>query len=291
MDTQQDRLLQFDRDLLSGKNICSSRGVLVTFPSSLKKLFHMKGLGVIICHRGSFQFSLNQKVCSAKAGESLFIPEEGAFQVLQESEDMEVQILIYQIEPIRDIMGNAVVTMYMYSRITPDEPSCVWTTGEEEEITKYMSLLDSAVEVEENPFKLYEQKLLLLALTYRICSMYNRKLVNDGEEAGGRKNEVFIRLIQLIEKYYMQERGVEFYADKLCLSPKYLSAVSKSICGYTVQELVFKAIIRKCVSLLKNTQKNIQEISNEFGFPNASYFGTFFKKQMGMSPQQYRRNL
>ena len=59
MDTQQDRLLQFDRDLLSGKNICSSRGVLVTFPSSLKKLFHMKGLGVIICHRGSFQFSLN----------------------------------------------------------------------------------------------------------------------------------------------------------------------------------------------------------------------------------------
>lgn len=291
MDTQQDRLLQFDRDLLSGKNICSSRGVLVTFPSSLKKLFHMKGLGVIICHRGSFQFSLNQKVCSAKAGESLFIPEEGAFQVLQESEDMEVQILIYQIEPIRDIMGNAVVTMYMYSRITPDEPSCVWTTGEEEEITKYMSLLDSAVEVEENPFKLYEQKLLLLALTYRICSMYNRKLVNDGEEAGGRKNEVFIRLIQLIEKYYMQERGVEFYADKLCLSPKYLSAVSKSICGYTVQELVFKAIIRKCISLLKNTQKNIQEISNEFGFPNASYFGTLFKKQMGMSPQQYRRNL
>ena len=291
MDTQQDRLLQFDRDLSSGKNICSSRGVLVTFPSSLKKLFHMKGLGVIICHRGSFQFSLNQKVCSAKAGESLFIPEEGAFQVLQESEDMEVQILIYQIEPIRDIMGNAVVTMYMYSRITPDEPSCVWTTGEEEEITKYMSLLDSAVEVEENPFKLYEQKLLLLALTYRICSMYNRKLVNDGEEAGGRKNEVFIRLIQLIEKYYMQERGVEFYADKLCLSPKYLSAISKSICGYTVQELVFKAIIRKCISLLKNTQKNIQEISNDFGFPNASYFGTFFKKQMGMSPQQYRKSL
>ena len=291
MDTQQDRLLQFDRDLLSGKNICSSRGVLVTFPSSLKKLFHMKGLGVIICHRGSFQFSLNQKVCSAKAGESLFIPEEGAFQVLQESEDMEVQILIYQIEPIRDIMGNAVVTMYMYSRITPDEPSCVWTTGEEEEITKYMSLLDSAVEVEENPFKLYEQKLLLLALTYRICSMYNRKLVNDGEEAGGRKNEVFIRLIQLIEKYYMQERGVEFYADKLCLSPKYLSAVSKSICGYTVQELVFKAIIRKSISLLKNTQKDIQEISNAFGFPNASYFGTFFKKQVGMSPQQYRKSL
>ena len=89
----------------------------------------------------------------------------------------------------------------------------------------------------------------------------------------------------------MKERGVGFYADKLCLSPKYLSALAKNICGYTVQELVSKAIIRKSISLLKNTQKDILEISNELNFPNASYFGTFFKKQMGMSPQQYRRNL
>ena len=286
MDSGQDRLLQFDRDLLSGKNICSSEGIFVNFPPSLKKPFQMKGLGLIICRQGNFQFSLNQKKHFAGAGESLFIPEDGEFQVLQE-----VRILIYQIEPIRDIMGNLVVSMYMYSRLTPEEPSCVWSTGEEEEIVKYMSLLDNVLQSEENSFKLYEQKLLLLALTYRICSIYNRKLVNDGREVGGRKNEVFIHLIQLIEKYYMQERGVEFYADKLCLSPKYLSAVSKSICGYTVQELVFKAIIRKSISLLKNTQKDIQEISNAFGFPNASYFGTFFKKQVGVSPQQYRKNL
>ena len=286
MDSGQDRLLQFDRDLLSGKNICSSEGIFVNFPPSLKKPFQMKGLGL-----GNFQFSLNQKKHFAEAGESLFIPEDGEFQILQESEDMEVQVLIYQIEPIRDIMGNLVVSMYMYSRLTPEEPSCVWSTGEEEEIVKYMSLLDNVLQSEENSFKLYEQKLLLLALTYRICSIYNRKLVNDGREVGGRKNEVFIHLIQLIEKYYMQERGVEFYADKLCLSPKYLSAVSKSICGYTVQELVFKAIIRKSISLLKNTQKDTQEISNAFGFPNASYFGTFFKKQVGVSPQQYRKNL
>ena len=264
MDSGQDRLLQFDRDLLSGKNICSSEGIFVNFPPSLKKPFQMKGLGLIICRQGNFQFSLNQKKHFAGAGESLFIPEDGEFQVLQESEDMEVRILIYQIEPIRDIMGNLVVSMYMYSRLTPEEPSCVWSTGEEEEIVKYMSLLDNVLQSEENSFKLYEQKLLLLALTYRICSIY---------------------------KYYMQERGVEFYADKLCLSPKYLSAVSKSICGYTVQELVFKAIIRKSISLLKNTQKDIQEISNAFGFPNASYFGTFFKKQVGVSPQQYRKNL
>ena len=98
MDSGQDRLLQFDRDLLSGKNICSSEGIFVNFPPSLKKPFQMKGLGLIICRQGNFQFSLNQKKHFAGAGESLFIPEDGEFQVLQESEDMEVRILIYQIE-------------------------------------------------------------------------------------------------------------------------------------------------------------------------------------------------
>lgn len=290
MDAQQERLSRFDRDMLSGNSICSSGGVFTDFPSSLKSLFRMKGLGVIICRQGSFQFSLNQQLFSAEAGETLFIPEEAEFQVLQSTEDMEIRILVYQIEPIRDIIGNSVASMYMYAQLTP-ELCCVWATGEEAEFLNYMSLLDNVLQMEENTFSIYEKKLLLLALTYRICSIYNRKFITAGQEAGGRKNEIFIRLIELIEKYYMQERGVEFYADKLCLSPKYLSAISKSVCGYTVQELVFKAIIRKSISLLKNTQKDIQEISNEFGFPNASYFGTFFRKQMGMSPQQYRRNL
>ena len=94
MNTFQERLLQLDRDLLSGNNICSSRGVLNAFPSSLKKLFLMRGLGLIICRQGNFQFALNQRLFRANAGETLFIPEDSHFQVLQESEDMEVFIPI-----------------------------------------------------------------------------------------------------------------------------------------------------------------------------------------------------
>ena len=168
------------------------------------------------------------------------------------------------------------------------EPCYVWNTGDEEEVLKYMALLDNTLHMENSTFNYYEQRILLLGLTYRICSIYNRKLMNL-KTTVGHKHEIFIRLIQLIDAHYTEERGVEFYADKLCLSPKYLSALSKSVCGFTVQELIFKSIIRKSISLLKNTQKNIQEIADFFNFPNASYFGTFFKKQTGMSPQQYRK--
>lgn len=287
MKITQERIIQLEKALFQRDDICSSEGGISSFPAIFHSPYAVSGVGIVVCEQGNFSFVLNHHTLQAKAGETLFIPEGVSFQVLEESADLLVHLLLYQVEPIRDILGNQVVAMYLYSQLVP-EPCYVWQTGEEEEVLRYMTQLDATLH-QDDPFRLYEQKLLLLALTHRLCSLYNRKLVTN-QEAVGHRNEVFLRLIQLIEQHYVHERGVEFYADKLCLSSKYLSALSKSICGYTVQELVFKSIIRKSISLLKNTQKNIQEISDYFNFPNASYFGTFFKKQMGMSPQQYRKN-
>ena len=276
MDTQQERLSHLDRALSNGENICSSEGMLCSFPASLKKPFMINGAGLMVCRQGNFTFSLNMKAFSAQAGETVFIPEDSLFQVLSESEDLQLFIFIYQIEPIRDIIGNSVAAMYLYMQLRT-EPCYVWNTGDEEEVLKYMSLLDNTLHLDNNTFNDNEQRLLLLGLTYRICSIYNRKLMNL-KTTVGHKHEIFIRLIQLIDAHYTEERGVEFYADKLCLSPKYLSALSKSVCGFTVQELIFKSIIRKSISLLKNTQKNIQEIADFFNFPNASYFGYIFQE-------------
>ena len=257
MKITQERIIQLERALFQRDDICSSEGGISSFPAIFHSPYVVSGVGIVVCEQGQFTFALNQHTLQAQAGETLFIPEGVSFQVLEESADLLVHFLLYQVEPIRDILGNQVVAMYLYSQLVP-EPCYVWQTGEEEEVLRYMTQLDATLH-QEDPFRLYEQKLLLLALTHRLCSLYNRKLVTN-QDAVGHRNEVFLRLIQLIEQYYVHERGVEFYADKLCLSPKYLSALSKSICGYTVQELVFKSIIRKSISLLKNTQKNIQEI-------------------------------
>ena len=98
-----------------------------------------------------------------------------------------------------------------------------------------------------------------------------------------------MQLIQLIDQYYTCERGVRFYADRLCLSPKYLTSLVKSVSDNSVQELVFKAITKKAISLITTTDKSIKGIADYLNFPNASAFGTFFKKQVGMSPINYRQ--
>ena len=74
------------------------------------------------------------------------------------------------------------------------------------------------------------------------------------------------------------KEGLNIMRGRLCLSPKYLSTLSKEICGYTVQELIFKAIIQKSISLLQNTQKTIQEIADEFNFSKCLSLRDFFQE-------------
>lgn len=283
---QEEYLIRFERDLMAGKDICCLTGEVKTFPKVLCRPFRMSYVGLIVCEKGSFCFDVDKKNFTARAGETVFLSEGNDFCIGELSDDLRVSMLFYRVDPIREILGSSVVAMYLYTTLTP-EPCYVWTSGEEEDLAHYISLLGRHRKGPQNPFDNHECKLLLLALTYRLCSIYSRRIIEE-KNVAGHKIDTFIKLIQLIEKYYMQERGVAFYADKLYLSPKYLSALSKSVCGYTVQELVFRAIIRKSIFWLKNTNKSVQEISDDLNFPNASFFGTFFKKQTGLAPSHYR---
>lgn len=283
---QEMRLTRFERDLMAGKDICCLEGEVKAFPKILCKPFLMNYVGLIVCEKGYFCFDVDKKKFTARAGETVFLSEGNNFSIEELSDDLCVSILFYHIDPIREILGSSIVAMYLYTTLTP-EPCYVWTSGEESDLARYIALLGRHRKSAQNPFDNHECKLLLLALTYRLCSIYSRRIIEE-KNVAGHKIDTFIKLIRLIEKYYMQERGVAFYADKLCLSPKYLSALSKSVCGYTVQELVFRAIIRKSIFWLKNTNKSVQEISDDLNFPNASFFGTFFKKQTGLAPSYYR---
>lgn len=280
------RLEKLQKALTGLSDVCSSGGPVNAFPENFRNGFRNFGIGLIVCTQGKFEFSIDRQVYTAMAGQSVFIPEGALFRINGESEDMEVCLLIYKVQPIKEILGNLVYSVHLYSRMSPDLP-CVWKTGDEEDIITYMILIGMDTPSDDNLFAVYERKLLLLSLTYRLCAIFQRKYLS-GQTANVRQTEIFLRLIQFIDRYYTSQRGVEFYADKLCLSPKYLSGVSKAVCGYTVQELVFKAITRRSMSLLDSTNKTVLEISEELNFSNPSSFGTFFRKQTGLSPQKYR---
>ena len=286
MEQESVRLAVLQDALERRLDVCSSEGYLNVFPQSLMSSYLVDYIGLVVCTRGSYSFKVNEENMEARAGETLFLTENVHFQIESVSADLEYSLLFYRITPIRDILGNTVMMMRLYATLNP-RPFIVLATGEEYALADYAQLLPSASYTESTMFDGHERKLLMLSLTYRLCSIFNRKVVQGGE-ASGHKIDIFVKLITLISDHYPKERSVSFYADRLCLSPKYLSSMVKGICGYTVQDLVFKAIIRRAIFLMTSTSKTIQEISDELNFPNASAFGTFFKKHTGLSPKNYR---
>ena len=104
-----------------------------------------------------------------------------------------------------------------------------------------------------------------------------------------RQEEVFERFHDAIIKYHRQSREALFYADKLCISPKYMSSIIKKVTGKSANEWINDYIIRESKVILKNEkQKTILEISDLMGFPDQATFSKFFKKHVGITPSDYR---
>ncbi len=81
-----------------------------------------------------------------------------------------------------------------------------------------------------------------------------------------------------------------FYADKLFISPKYLSLIIKEALGRSAAEVIDDYVILEAKNMLRFSGKNIQQVSYELNFPNQSSFGKYFKHLVGMSPSEYQRS-
>ncbi len=95
----------------------------------------------------------------------------------------------------------------------------------------------------------------------------------------------------LVEVNCMQQHTVEWYANQMHLSPKYLSNVLKQTLGASPNTYIDEALVRQAKSLLTSTSLSVQEIADLLGFRNQSHFGTFFKRRTGVSPKVFKENI
>ena len=103
-----------------------------------------------------------------------------------------------------------------------------------------------------------------------------------------RAEEYFKQFTHLLGEHYRTERSVGFYARQLCITPKYLTTIIKRISGLSVSEWIDNYVIIEAKTLLKYSHMSIQEIAYYLNFPNQSFFGSYFKRNTGMSPSQYK---
>ena len=101
--------------------------------------------------------------------------------------------------------------------------------------------------------------------------------------------ELFRRFLRLVNLHGSTEHRLQFYADELCITPRYLGTVVLDMSGVGAKEWIDRAVIAKAKVLLRHTDRQTSQIADELNFPNASFFCKYFKRITGMSPMQYRK--
>lgn len=100
----------------------------------------------------------------------------------------------------------------------------------------------------------------------------------------------FHHFMQELHRHYRRERKVSFYADRVCVSPKYLSSVVRAVSHRGPSEWIDECVITEAKNLLRFSNMSVQEVSNELNFLTQSYFGRYFKRHTGQSPRAYKLN-
>lgn len=128
---------------------------------------------------------------------------------------------------------------------------------------------------------------LVMVMINMISEVYT-EMPDCKSSSKSRTHEIIDDFYQLISKYTKEQRNVNFYADKLHLTPQYLSTFLKEKTGRSVSQWIDHMLILEAKTLLKSTNLSIKEISNELNFVETSVFCRYFKRITGVSPKSYR---
>lgn len=140
----------------------------------------------------------------------------------------------------------------------------------------------------ENKFKdSIAQNLLQIFLLNTYDKM--QRFFPQPELAGNtRKGQLFKKFIWEVRAHCTEQRDVSFYAEHLCISTRYLSAICQEIAKCAAKELIDKFLILEIKLTLQTTNLSLKEVAEHYHFPDQSFFGRYFKKHTGVSPKEYR---
>jgi len=92
----------------------------------------------------------------------------------------------------------------------------------------------------------------------------------------------------MVERDYIRERKVKYYADGLCITPKHLASVCRDVTGRTPAQWISGYVVLEAKAMLEEDRLSVQQVSDRLNFPGQSFFGRYFRNATGMSPREYR---
>ena len=103
------------------------------------------------------------------------------------------------------------------------------------------------------------------------------------------EQRLFTDFIQLVSEFAPEHHTIDFYASRLCLTPRYMSTIVRQVSGKSAKQWIDAALVTRIKIELKHTDKSVATICDDFNFPNPSFLTKFFKRRTGVTPSQFRQ--
>ena len=275
---------------VSGKKVEKSEAIL----SMLKYPVRFDGHIIFFLKKGHFSIDLNLNTYEVKPQSLLVCVPGNIIKLSSYDEDHIGDAELYFVLASQEFMNGI---RFDFNKIFQETLSlwknpCITLSEEDMALAEEYFKLGRSIVLGKQLNKREILGALVTSFTYATLDVWTRQ-INEAKKAesssSARINQLFERFMALVTEYHSTQRGMAFYAEKLCLTPKYLSKLVKQASGRSAPAWIDSFVILEAKNMLKYSDKSIKEIVYDLHFPNQSVFYKFFKAHTGMTPSEYRK--
>ena len=264
----------------------------ITYSQSLESVIGHEWQGQclhVLCHEGEGHFLYEGRPVNFATGDILVITYPEKVTYFMRSEGLRLELIAASLDFIRSFMPanhygiGGGISLYQDPVIH----------AKEDDMRHFEDDLHKLRDRSSEPGHLFHYQLLgslLQTMVYDLFDFHARE--HPSSETSDRTGTIIQSLITLLESGLTRtHREVAFYADRLNVSPRYLSETVRRVTGQTVTDLITQYSIPLIIEALKDPQLSVTQIADSFDFNNLNYFSRYVKKHLGTTPSQYRASL
>ena len=251
---------------------------------------HVSMNAIAICTQGKVQGTLNGQEIELHKNQVAIVPQNVIIADPMFSPDLDLKAMFFTNRILQSFLRekmniwNDVVYVRRMHVITIEDDDLLFYTHLYELLSLCFTNKNS------NPFSTDIIQSLLRSAVLGLCGALKNRMLTDSVSLDMQAtNNHFQRFLDLLHAVDVKHHTVEWYANELCISPKYLSALCKKSSGKTANEWITEHVLEDIRYYLRQTDYSITQICDRLGFPNPSFFNRFVKKHFGMTPLRYRQ--
>ena len=250
-----------------------------------------ESLIVILCCRGEQHIDIGQRSITLAANDLLLCPFGSLLSHFRGSDD----VLLMVVELAPDMISHSFFTdgdFWKYVDFIYSQKPVTLAPADVELFRHYQAIYRYHSQQRDEHFHADILQFLNSELFYELICLIARSITPQYEPGRAKSTQpmvIFKNFITLLGQNKGRRHKVKDFADALCVSPKYLSSITKEVCKKSPKQMIDDEITTVIKQQLLYSSKSVKEIANDLNFPNLSFFGKFTKEHLGASPLNIRQ--